>query len=205
MTDDTSEELPALIPCVTLLPHHAAEFPPPDEHVPQLLAQGVGAVRLYPKAHNFSLAEWCAGDMLAALERHRVPLSIELGETNWGDVHTLCAGHPALPVIVTRVNYRQERYLYALWERHANLHVDISHFQGHRAVEEAVQRFGPQRLLFGTGLPFYSPGGPVLMVVRAEIDAAARETIAGGNLRRLLAGNRAPAREVAQGRGERGG
>ncbi len=180
-----------LLPCVTLLPHHTGEVPPPRAHVPQLLAQGACAVRLYPKSHTFSLAPWCAGDLLETLAEHRVPLSIELAETSWETLHEVCSAHPALPVIVTRVSYRQERYLYALWERHDNLYVDISHFQGHRAIEEAVERFGPERLLFGTGLPFYAPGGPVLLVMRAEIDEPARRAIAGGNLLRLIGAVRA--------------
>ncbi|MGH2351297.1 MAG: amidohydrolase family protein, partial [Chloroflexota bacterium] len=175
-----------LVSCATLLPHHTGEFPPPHEHIPQLLAQGVRAVRVYPKSHTFSLASWCAGDLLAVLEAHRVPLSVELAETTWDQLHQLCGDHPQLPVLVTRVGYRLERVLYPLWARHPNLYIDLSHFQAHRAIEAAVERFGPRRLLFGTGLPFYSAGASVLAVLRAEIEAEAREAIAGRNLRQLL-------------------
>jgi predicted TIM-barrel fold metal-dependent hydrolase len=176
-----------LVPCVTLLPPDTGEFPPLEEHLPDLVRRGVRGVRLYPKSHNFSLEEWCAGDLLAALERHRLPVSIDLAETNWSALHGVCAAHPALPVVVTRVNYRNERYLYPLLRQHSRLHVELSFFQGHRAIEEVVDRFGPERLLFGTGLPFFTAGAPVVMVVRADVGDAARRAIAGENLRRLMA------------------
>lgn len=185
-----SSQSPRLVPCATVLPHHTGEFPPPRDHLPRLIAQGVHAVRLYPKQHNFSLEDWCASELLAGLAAHRLPVSIDLAETTWSDVHRVCAAYPDLPLIVTRVNYRQERFLYPLWERHANLYVDVSHFQAHRALEEAIARFGPDRLLFGTGLPFYAPGGPLFLVLRAETDDAARRAIAGHNLLRLLEGVR---------------
>ena len=175
-----------LVPCVTLLPADTAELPPPEEHLPALIRRGVRGARLYPKSHNFSLAEWCAGGLLTAMEQHRLPLSIDLVETTWQDLHGVCAAHPDLPVIVTRVNYRHERVLYPLFRHHPRLHVEISYFQGHRGIEEVVDRFGQERLLFGSGLPFYTPGTPVVMVVRADVGDAARRAIAGGNLRRLM-------------------
>lgn len=175
-----------LVPCATLLPSHTGEFPPPDEHIPALIEQGVRAVRLYPRSHNFSLEEWCAGELLGALERYRLPVSVDLSETDWGALHGVLGAHPALPVIVTRVNYRQERFVYPLLRQHPTLHVEVSLFQGHRAIEEVVGRFGPRQLLFGTGLPFYDAGAPMVMVARADVDAAAQLAIGGGNLLRLL-------------------
>jgi hypothetical protein len=181
---------PALVPCVTLLPPDTAEFPPLTEYLPALIHQGVRGARLYPKSHNFSLEEWCAGELLSSLERHCLPVSIDLAETNWSAIHSVCAAHPALPVIVTRVNYRNERFLYPLWRQHPRLHVEISLFQGHRGLEEVVERYGPERLLFGTGLPFFTAGGPIMMVARADVGDDARGAIAGGNLQRLIEGVR---------------
>ena len=170
---------------------HAAPPPGPRGAVPtraRPVAPGAWRawVRLYPRTHTFSLAEWCLGELLDTLERHRVPLSVELAETGWDQIHALCAAHPALPVLVTRAGYRQERMLFPLWERHPNLYIETSHFQAHRGLEHAVACFGPERLLFGTGLPFFSPGAAVMLVHRAEVSEDARAAVAGGNLRRLL-------------------
>ncbi len=187
---ESGTDVPALIPCVTLLPPDTGELPPPEEHLPWLIRRGVRGARLYPRSQNFSLEPWCSGRLLAALERHRLPLSIDLAETDWEALHRLCAAYPALPVLVTRVNYRHERYLYPLLRQHPRLYVELSLFQGHRAIEEVVQRFGPRRLLFGTGLPHFTPGGPRLMVARADVGESARRAIAGDNLRHLMAGAR---------------
>ena len=49
------------------------------------------------------------------------------------------------------------------------------------------ERFGPERLLFGSRLPLLCPGAARHAIERAGISEQAKELIAGGNLRRLLA------------------
>jgi predicted TIM-barrel fold metal-dependent hydrolase len=66
------------------------------------------------------------------------------------------------------------------------LYVEISGYQGYQAIEAVVGRFGPERLLFGTNIPTFSPGGAIAAVTYADISDDAKSLIAGGNLRRLL-------------------
>ncbi len=173
-----------------VMPSHTGEFPGGPGLVDEMLARGVRAARVFPHPdlHNFSLRAWCSGELLAWLERRRVPLFVDQEQLDWDTVHELCAGHPALPVVLTNVNYRVDRYLYALWEKFANLHVEISSYCGHRQIEAAVERFGADRLLFGTRLPYFTPGSAVAMLSYAAIGDGDRKRIAGDNLRRLLEG-----------------
>ncbi len=48
-------------------------------------------------------------------------------------------------------------------------------------------RFGAERLLFGTRLPYFTPGSAIGMLSYAGISEAERTRIAGDNLRNLLA------------------
>ncbi len=54
-------------------------------------------------------------------------------------------------------------------------------------IEEICRRFGARRLLFGTGLPFTEAGPSIAQITYAEISDADKRSIAGDNLRKLLA------------------
>jgi predicted TIM-barrel fold metal-dependent hydrolase len=54
-------------------------------------------------------------------------------------------------------------------------------------VEAFVEQFGPERMLFGSRLPLYTPGSALAVLASARISDDARCAIAGGNVRRLLA------------------
>ena len=179
---------PTLHPCWVLLPPATHEFPPPDELVTQMAREGVRAARLAPgaTANNFSMAEWSVGPLLAALARAKVPLFINLADVSWTDIAAMLTHHPELPLILTGVTYRIDRFLYPLWEQHNTLYVELSGYQGLHAVETTVGRFGPDRLLFGTNQPRFAAGSAVATVAYAQVDETARGAIAGGTLRRLL-------------------
>lgn len=177
-----------LHPCWVLLPPATGELPSPDELLALMAAQKVRAARLAPGAsrNNFSLADWSIGPLLAALAAARVPIFIDQEEIAWPDVASILHRYPNLPLVLTGVTYRLDRYLYPLWERHANLHVEISGYQGLHSIAATVRRFGPERLLFGTHMPRFTPGAAIAAVTYAGVSDTERALIAHGNLRRLL-------------------
>jgi hypothetical protein len=178
---------PRLVPCWTLLPHYTGEMPPPRLLIPAMRESGVRAVRLWPVLHRFSLEAWNCGELLEGLAQARIPVFLEMDQTNFDQVARLLAAYPSLPLVLTRVTYRFGRHLYALWERFDNLYVEISYFQGNDAIVDVTRRFGAGRLLFGTGLPHYAAGGPMAMVMLTELAPQEKQAIASKNLEGLLA------------------
>lgn len=178
-----------LQPVWVVLPHHTAEMPAPDVLLSEMKASGVRAVRLYPTRahHGFTLAAWCAGELLSALSAARVPLILDAEAVSWEDVHMLLGAYPGLPLIMANCSYRHNRFLYPLFSEHPNLHVEISRFMGGGALEDIVARFGPGPLLFGTNMPQCTGTAAVALVTYAEISAEDRAAIAGENLRRIIA------------------
>ena len=175
-----------------LLPSHTGEFPDefPDEDslLRQMLARNVKAARLFPAAdnHNYSLKPYCAEKLLHALENAKMPLFIDQNQIGWDDVHDLCRDYPGLPLVLSAVGYRVDRFLYPLLERFGNLHVELSHYYGHRGIEALVERFGAGRFLFGTNLPYYSPAAAIAILAYARLEPSDRQLIAAGNLSTLL-------------------
>lgn len=177
-----------LYPVWVVLPHHTAEMPRPEKLMAEMKERGVRAVRMYPTRamHSFSLADWCAGALLSALDRARIPSILDAEMTGWDDVRGLLDAHRSLPLIMANCSYRHNRFLYPLFEKYPNLRVEISRFMGGGAVEDVVERFGSDKLLFGTNMPQYTGTAAVALITYAAIDRKDKEAIAGGNLRRIL-------------------
>jgi hypothetical protein len=177
-----------LHPVWVVMPSHTGEFPPEEELAGEMLSHGVRAARVFPhpNSHNFSLRHWVSERLLQSLQRRRIPLFVDQEEIDWDTVHEVLERYDELPLVLTNVGYRVNRYLYPLWEKHANLHVELSSYCGHRAIEEVVGRFGAERLVFGTKLPYFTPASAIGMLSYARIGAAEKKQIAGDNLRNLL-------------------
>jgi len=181
-------DVEGLHPVWVVLPHHTGEIPPPRELLKDMEEKGVRAVRIYPTKdyHSFSLAEWSCGELFGALEDARVPLMLDIEIVWWEAIQTILSNHPRLPVIATNVSYRHNRFVYPLFEKYDNIHVETSRYYGAGTFEDVVGRYGAGRILFGTNMPQYTGTAAVSMLTYAEIPPEAKEAIAGGTLRSLL-------------------
>ena len=66
--------------------------------------------------------------------------------------------------------------------------VEMSYLQGHDAINLMVERWGPHRLVFGTGLPVWDPGLPITGLTYAGLSTEALAAVAGGTLQNLVEG-----------------
>jgi predicted TIM-barrel fold metal-dependent hydrolase len=187
---EAAAAFPRLAACWVVLPPTTGEMPPPERLVEAMGAAGVRAVRLCPSGgrHQFPLGSADAAGLLAALDARRIPTLIDLGETSWGEVERIAKANPHLPLIVLNAGYRAARTAYPVLAAADNVRVEISHYQGCGLLREGVERFGPGRFVFGTGLPQFEPGCAVASVLYAEIGDEATRLVAGGNLEALLQG-----------------
>lgn len=176
-----------LVPCWSALPATTCEMGSPDQFIKQMRRCGVGALRLFPSTHFYDLSEWCMGTLYEVLEADRVPILVEMAETNFNQIASALQAFPKLRVVVLRPSYRIDRMLYPLMERYEHLCVDTSNYVVSGGIEEVCRIFGSHRLIFGTALPFFEPGAAVSSVTYAEIDDEDKQAIAGGNLDNLLA------------------
>lgn len=154
-----------------------------------LAARKPAAVRLTParRQSNFSLADWCAGELIDFLQQHAVVTLIAGADIGWDDVAALLEKFPRLPLVLLETGYRADRYLFPLLKRFPTLHFDSSTYLAHRQLEAFVESHGPERILFGTRLPLYTPAASLGVLATSRISDDDRLAIAGGNLRRLLA------------------
>lgn len=171
---------------------------PGPEAIDALAARRPLAVRITPgvNQHNFPLASWCAGSLFEYLQAQSVIALILRVDVDWDQLVQLMENFPSLVVLLLDVGYRSDRYLFPLLARFPRLHFDSATYLAHRQLEAFVDRYGPDRLLFGSRLPLYTPAAALGVLASARISTEARLAIAGGNLRRLLTACRNRAAQV---------
>jgi hypothetical protein len=184
---------PQLAPCWALTTWVTGEAPSPDALIEQLHAVDVRAVRFFRHAYYVPMGEWSLGALWSALEWHRMPLLLDIGDRwptmdpfNPDEVYALCHAHPNLPVILVKHRIRYSRQVYQLLEACPNLRVELSGYWHYRAVEEICGRFGPERLIFGTNWPYMDSSFALAMVMYAEAPIETKKAVAGGNLSALM-------------------
>ena len=180
------EDAPRLFPCFVLGPLETGEFGESDDLHGALAAAGVRAVRVYPRDHNWTLAGAESELLFRTVAESRLPVFVDLVQTDWQSVSELLTREAELRLIVCSVGYRELRAILPLLERHANLACDLSYFAAHHGVEVIVRRYGSDRLVFGTGMPVCEPAGPVACLAWADLDDASRTAIGVENAERLL-------------------
>ena len=191
---DTISRHEELMPAFSFVPGCACDFPEPEDFLTELHQHGGKAVWFFPHQQWLGPQEYLIGPYLAALEAHRVPLfyqsDITMGDPRHaeklGAVHDLCQRHPQLPVVFTAPRVRYNRALYLAMQACPNLYCDTVPFWNFNNVEHFARNLGPERVLFGSGLPHRDPGGILAMVALARLDDDSKQKIAGGNLERLL-------------------
>jgi hypothetical protein len=176
--------------CWAILPPATRELGDPAIFIREMREHEIVATIAYPHTHNYSLSDWSLGPLLSALASMHIPLLLPFTQFTWDDVDRLCAGYVHLPIIVTGLNYRQLRYLLPLWERHANLYVDLSWLSIHDGLSYLSERGLTKQVVFGTNYPLYEPGAAVTMVTYSGLSDEEKQQVAGGTLRQIIRGIR---------------
>ena len=175
-------------PCWVVMPNVTDEIDRPEILISRMLEAGVRCVRIFPVEHKFSLKNWSCGELFRELEAVKIPVFVEKDQISWDEVYEICTEYEDLPIVITSIRYREDRYLYPLLRRFKNLHFDISWYVVHMGIESICEKLGPERMLFGTGLPSFTPGPALTSVMYAQIDEESKRMISGDSLRNLLAG-----------------
>ena len=94
---------------------------------------------------------------------------------------------PALKVIVGNALWNELDALAEHLTNRADTFAEMSHFKSPMfIVEEFVDRFGAERLLYGSAAPLHYPEAQWLRVTRAEVSDEEKEKILGGNAAALF-------------------
>ncbi|AIJ26230.1 MULTISPECIES: amidohydrolase family protein [Amycolatopsis] len=177
---------PRLLPCWVVLPDTCGELGGIDRFLADAERAGVAAFRAYPHDHGYALAGPDVAPLMAAMAERRRPLLVNADQVPLDEVEALAGTHPELPIVLCATGYRLLRRLAGVLARTGNVHVDLSYLGSHLGLEWLVERFGPSRLLFGTGAPARDRADAITRLLWSELDDTATRRIGGTNLLTLL-------------------
>ena len=178
------------LPAVTLAPSPCGPPLTADDYAETMRNAGARTAWLMPQpgAQNHGVWRWLIGELLHMCSQTKTPLLLDVEALTPDDVHNVCRDFPALRLILTGVGYGSDTWLHPLLRMHPELRVCTGHFyippDGPMLF---LRHFGVERLIFGSGLPNFSPGGLIGHVMYATIPDADKEKILGGNMKALMA------------------
>jgi hypothetical protein len=175
--------------CWTILPTQCGEMPPAPELFERMAASNLRALRAFPNDHRYMLNRVTLEPLLDEAVRRRVPLLLSVAKgAGWREVYDLLADFPDLTcVICDHGCWGTDRMFRPLIERYPRVHIDTAAYLLDGGIEDFVEKYGPERMLFSTGFPDAYHGGMMLALRHAKISEAAKCAIASGNLERILA------------------
>jgi uncharacterized protein len=158
------------------------------------LDAGARGIKLHPRAEQFTLDHPAVGDLFELAEERSVPIIVHAGRGIPAlGRHTLeqAERHPGANVILAHAGISDLAWLWRHGEERTNLLYDTSWW----TATDLVALFTlvpPGRILFGSDSPYSTPLHLSILTLRcarqAGLSAEQLETIMGGQLERLLAG-----------------
>lgn len=174
-----------LHPAFILLPFITSEMSP-ETMKRDIEIFGVKMIRLFPKDHYFSLADWNSHELLSFLEKLRIPIMINFDQISPEDLLGVCKRYSNLPIVLANVSWVASRMIFSLFSHTDNLFLETSTYLIYGGMEGLVKKFGSHRILFGTRMPFFDPGSAVAKIIYANITPEDKEKIAFTNLKNLI-------------------
>lgn len=185
-----------LIPVYVLTSLIDQEFGGKDRISALLKENNVGAVRLFPLDHTYTLNSWNIDKLYSIADEASIPIMLDCREDGgtldnyFSMIYNIASTYVNTPIILLTIGYRNLRILYDLFEKCPNIFVDTSTFITYRGIEDVVKNFGSERILFGTRMPFIDGGVSVGRLIYAEIDQKDKENIAYRNILGMMKKNK---------------
>lgn len=181
---NATKQTARLMPVWAILPESCGELPPAADLVADMERHGVGALWAFPQEHRYRLDGRSFPELFPLMAQRGIPL---FAKENLTELARLLEDCPDLRVVaVNQGPHSLDRHLRPLMDAFPNLYVETSGLLVEGLIEGLCERYGPERLLFGSAFPDNCAGGAQLRLARAGITEAARRAIAGENLERLL-------------------
>lgn len=129
-------------------------------------------------------------EICEAARVHHLPVLYDLAGESWA-CELLAGEYPDVDFIIPHLgsfadDWRAQLALIDHLERHPNIHADTAGVRRFDLLEQAVQRAGAGKLLFGSDGPWLHPGAELAKVRLLGLPPQDEALVLGGNLLRLI-------------------
>ena len=172
---------PRLTPAFSYTPFPHRDSPRVDDLLTAMRQANSRMLFLFP--HSAYPIRTVYGELLEACVAHRIPVGLNREHLTPAWIEELLRTWPDLRVLLVGCAYQEEIWVYPLLRRFEHLRLCVGHyFIPPDAPLRFLDEFPARRLVFGSGLPFFSPGGLIAHLMYAPIAQADREAIFSGNI-----------------------
>jgi len=181
-----------LEPSWAILPPQTGELGTIDQFISSMAENRVKTLWAFPSKHRFLLNGTTFGVLFEEMIKQNIPLFLERSESSgglegWGLIENILGDFPALTLIaVGHGCWGEDRYFRPMIEKYENMYIDTSRYELDGGIASFCNKYGPNRMIFGTHFPYTSMGGSTMTLIHADIPHDTKVAIAGGNLRRIL-------------------
>lgn len=183
---------PQLFPIWNVMPADTGEFPAPEALEKQMKEHDVRAVSLYPKTNAWDWRAHQSKPLLSWLNKNKIFTIVSVAELGYNDLEEFLSKYSHIPLLLTGAVWSEQRLLLPLVELHKNLHISFEKFQINYGIEHLFKGGYADQMIFASNAPTMSAGAHRTYIDYAEIPKEARDKVAGGNLIRLLKGQKPP-------------
>lgn len=174
------------VPSVTVMTNSSGEFISLKELDRFIDKNGVKLAQMFPKTHNFSPAEWQMGETYSYLEEKGIPLMLSINEVSADQIYEILSNHKKLNIICKDTSFSHDRNIMRLMELFENLYLESGTYSTCGGISYVTEKFGADRLIFGSGLQFAEPGAACAKVLCADISDEDKIKIAHKNIEKLI-------------------
>ena len=160
-----------------------------------LVSHGFKAIFLNPWEENFQIDAKCVDPILEIAEKRQVPVIIAAGYPWVSEalqIRDLAKRWQKVKIIMTnggQINITglgQADATLAMRQA-ANLYLDTAGVYREDFIEETVQEFGAERVLFSSNSPYFDQRYEIKRILYANVSENERQAMLTGNAKRLLA------------------
>lgn len=175
-----------LLPTWTILPPITESQYAPELLFPAMKANGVKLLRAYPERNRYQLNSVAMGELLGEIAAAGIPLYLSPSE-GWQGIYSVLREYPNMTVILHNYGlWSHSRLTFPLFRSYKNFYIETGDMQAAGEIKEICDKFGSERLLFGSDFPSNAIGGPLAALLGSGIARERIENIAHANLERML-------------------
>ena len=170
----------------TILPPITDDPYAPEILLPEMKKHGVKALRAYPHKNRYFPDRITMGELFDAMIEHNIPLFLS-PQDGWHYIFDALKEFPSLTVIITNYGlWGSDRFFFPLIKAYKNVYIDTSDYQVINGINKFYDKFGDERLMFGSNFPMDYYGGPITALMSSKLSMESVEKIAHGNIERLM-------------------
>jgi uncharacterized protein len=152
-------------------------------------------VKLHPLLDGYYPNDPMLYPLMRLLQDRGLPVLVHTGHPIFSlpwSVEELAVAFPGVKVIMGHMGHGNGLYINAAIEaarKNANVYLETSGMPMHTKIREAIERAGPDKVLYGSDVPFHHPQVEMLKVRLSGLSADLVDRVLDANARRLFFGD----------------